>query len=199
MVAATYVQESSGVGIGLIHFCYGSRAGFGWLRCELPPGALDVPCTVFPLPVYKPSESPLLQAGSKVMEGRRIRSRMGACAGPSAAQCEHCLHAERTGSVLSSSVTTWNWCVSLVAGPGSLPSSTVLLPFTQCGWTHAGHWCLWVTLVEHRIMALGFHVITARWIWTATVRMDSIAGSCGPCYMRYHRVGINGLGGHFLQ
>lgn len=70
VVAATYAQKRMKMEVELIHFQYGSRAEGPEVKAvQAVAEALGVKCTLFPLPVYKPSDSPLLQADSPIAGG----------------------------------------------------------------------------------------------------------------------------------
>lgn len=68
-VAACMMIEE-GFDVELIHFEYGSRAQGPEVKAiHAIAERLGVPATVFPLPVYKPSDSPLLRADSTIAGG----------------------------------------------------------------------------------------------------------------------------------
>lgn len=71
VVAAT-MAKNEGYDIELIHFQYGCRAEGKEVNAVTEVAkALGVPLTLFPLPVYKPGDSPLFDASAKVAGGEQ--------------------------------------------------------------------------------------------------------------------------------
>jgi 7-cyano-7-deazaguanine synthase len=198
VVAATYVKKVIGVETELIHFCYGSRAeGPEVIAVQAAADALGVPCTVFPLPVYKPSDSPLLQADSKIAGGEE------------GAEFAHEWVPARNLLLLSvaTAYAEANGFDTIVLGnnleeAGAYPDNEPefiakfndLLPFAVGDGKRMRVMMPVGNLMKHEIVALG-HRIGAPLdkTWSCYRAGEQHCGTCGPCYMRRTAFDINGL------
>jgi 7-cyano-7-deazaguanine synthase len=198
VVAATYVKKVIGVDTELIHFCYGSRAeGPEVIAVQAAADALGVPCTVFPLPVYKPSDSPLLQADSKIAGGEE------------GAEFAHEWVPARNLLLLSvaTAYAEANGFDTIVLGnnleeAGAYPDNEPefiakfndLLPFAVGDGKRMRVMMPVGNLMKHEIVELG-HRIGAPLdkTWSCYRAGEQHCGTCGPCYMRRTAFEINGL------
>ncbi len=198
VVAATYTKNVLGYDTELIHFRYGSRAeGPEVVAVQQVADALGVRCTVFPLPVYKPGDSPLLQADSKIAGGEE------------GAEFAHEWIPARNLLLLSvaTAYAEANGFDTIVLGnnleeAGAYPDNEPefiakfndLLPFAVGDGKHMRVIMPVGNLMKHEIVALG-HKIGAPLdkTWSCYRAGEQHCGTCGPCYMRRTAFEINHL------
>lgn len=198
VVAATVVKNQLNMETELIHFCYGSRA-------EEPEIAsikkvaefLGVKYTIFPLPVYKESDSPLLDKGSIMAGGE--------------AGAEFAYEWVPARNLLLLSVATAyaeaNGFDTLVLGnnleeAGAYPDNEPefiakfndLLPFAIGDGKRMKVIMPVGNLMKHEIVALGHSVGAPMHLtWSCYRYGEKHCGKCGPCYMRRTAFQINHL------
>ena len=198
VVAATYVKNELGMETELIHFCYGSRAEAPEVIAVTRVAQdLGVRCTVFPLPVYKPTDSPLLQADSKIAGGEE------------GAEFAHEWVPARNLLLLSvaTAYAEANGFDTIVLGnnledAGAYPDNEPefiakfndILPFAIGDGKRMRVIMPVGNLMKHEIVALG-HKIGAPLdkTWSCYRAGAQHCGTCGPCYMRRKAFEINDL------
>lgn len=198
VVAATYVKEVLGHDIELIHFQYGSRAEGPEVKAvQAVADSLGVKVTFFPLPIYKPSDSPLLQADSTIAGGEE------------GAEFAHEWVPARN-LVLLSVATAYaeaNGFETLVLGnnleeAGAYPDNEPefidrfndLLDFAVGDGKQLQVIMPVGNMMKHEIVKMG-HDINAPLdlTWSCYRAGEKHCGTCGPCYMRRTAFKINNL------
>lgn len=197
VVAATAAQ-AEGYDVRLLHFMYGSRAeGPEILAIEAVADALEVPYTLFPLPIYKPEDSPLLRKDSKIAGGeagaefahewvpaRNLAMLSVATALAEAGGFEAIIlgnNLEEAGAYPDNEpefIARFNDMLPFAVGDGKRVE--VLMPVGN--------------LMKHEIVALG-HELGAPLArtWSCYRAGEQHCGTCGPCFMRRTAFRINGL------
>ena len=198
VVAATYTKKVLGMETELIHFKYGSRAeGPEVEAVQNVAKELGVPCTIFPLPVYKPSDSPLLQADSKIAGGE------------AGAEFAHEWVPARNLLLLSvaTAYAEANGFDAIVLGnnleeAGAYPDNEPefiakfndLLPFAIASGKRMSVIMPVGNLMKHEIVELGNSIgAPMNKTWSCYRAGELHCGKCGPCYMRRTAFEINGI------
>lgn len=198
VVAAAFAKEALGYEIELLHFRYGSRAEGPEVKAVQAVGErLGVPVTLFPLNVYKKTDSPLLDADSVVAGGEE-----GAEFAHEWVPARNLLllsvataYAEANGF---STIVLGNNLEEAGAYPDNEPEFIQrfndLLPFAVADGKGMQVIMPVGNLMKHEIVALGKQLnapLDATW---SCYRAGSLhCGTCGPCYMRRTAFEINGL------
>lgn len=197
-VVAAAVMKRSGHAVELIHFQYGSRAQ----RPEedavhAVAQALDVPLHLYPLPIYRPEDSPLLQRDSTIAGGEEgaefahewVPARNLVMLSLAAAFAEaRGIHTLALGNNLEEAGAYPD------NEPEFIERFNDLLPFA----VHRGARLRVVmpvgNLMKHEIVALGAEVgAPLHLTWSCYRSGEHHCGTCGPCYMRRAAYRINGL------
>jgi 7-cyano-7-deazaguanine synthase len=198
VVAATYVKERMGMDLHLIHFMYGSRAEGPEVEAVKTVAAhLGAKLTLFPLPIYNKSDSPLLQADADVAGGE------------AGAEFAHEWVPARNLVLLSVAtafaeaqgigiIVLGNNLEEAGAYPDNEPEFIAkfndLLPFAvgdgkrmQVIMPVGNH-------MKHEIVALGHEIAAPMHLTWSCYRAGKVhCGTCGPCYMRRKAFEINNL------
>ena len=198
VVAATYVKRHLGLDTALIHFRYGSRAeDREVVAVQAVAQALGVPCTIFPLLVYKPEDSPLLRADSAIAGGE------------AGAEFAHEWVPARNLLLLSvatafaeangfDTIALGNNLEEAGAYPDNEPEFIArfsdLLPFATGDGKRVGIIQPVGNLMKHEIVALGHQLEAPMHLTWSCYRAGPVhCGTCGPCYMRRKAFEINKL------
>lgn len=197
VVAATYAQRN-GFDIELIHFQYGSRAeGPEVQAVQAVAQALQVPLRLFPLPIYRPEDSPLLRADSAIAGGE------------AGAEFAHEWVPARNLAMLAitTAVAEAGGFDTIVLGnnleeAGAYPDNEPefiarfndLLPFAVADGKRVRVIMPVGNMMKHEIVAMG-HRLGAPLdkTWSCYRAGPVHCGTCGPCYMRRTAFEINGL------
>lgn len=198
VVAATYAQKTLGYDIELMHFMYGSRAQGPEIEAVHAVGKeLGVPVHLFPLPIYKKGDSPLLDHNSTVAGGE------------AGAEFAHEWVPARNLAMLAvaTAYAEANGFDTLVLGnnleeAGAYPDNEPefiakfndMLPFAVADGKQVHVEMPVGNLMKHEIVALG-HQLGAplAHTWSCYRSGEKHCGTCGPCYMRRTAFKINGL------
>jgi len=197
-VAATYSKKVLGYYTELIHFCYGSRAeGPEVSAVKEIAKTLDIKATIFPIPIYKPSDSPLLQSDSKIAGGEEgaefayewVPARNLVMLSVATAFAE----ANKFDTVILG-----NNLEEAGAYPDNEPEFIVkfndLLPFAVGDGVPMQVLMPVGNLMKHEIVALGHHIgAPLDKTWSCYRAGSKHCGTCGPCYMRRTAFQINKL------
>lgn len=197
VVAATTMVDD-GYEVELIHFQYGSRAEGPEVRAVKEVGAFfNIPVTLFPLPVYKPGDSPLLDAGCAIAGGEQ-----GAEYAHEWVPARNLLllavataYAEANGF---STIVLGNNLEEAGAYPDNEPEFinrfNDMLPFAVGDRKSIKVVMPVGNMMKHEIVALG-HQINAPMdlTWSCYRAGEQHCGTCGPCYMRRTAFEINHL------
>ena len=197
-IAATFVKRVLKYETELIHFCYGSRAeGPEVIAVKAVGEVLRIPVIIFPLPIYKPEDSPLLQSDSKLAGGEAgaefayewVPARNLLLLSVATAYAEaHGFDIIVLGNNLEEAgaypdnepefISRFNDLLPFAVGDGK--QVRVIMPVGN--------------LMKHEIVALG-HKINAPLdkTWSCYRAGKLHCGTCGPCYMRRVAFEINGL------
>lgn len=196
VVTATYMQTVLQTEVELIHFMYGSRAEGPEVKAvQAVAKSLGVPCTLFPLPIYKPGDSPLLQADSEIAGGE------------AGAEFAHEWVPARNLLLLSvaTAYAEANGFDTIALGnnleeAGAYPDNEPefidrfndLLPFAVGDGKSVRVMMPVGNLMKHEIVKLG-HEIGAplHLTWSCYRAGEQHCGTCGPCYMRRTAFEIN--------
>lgn len=196
VVAAAYAQKALGYEIELIHFQYGCRAEDPEVHAVQQVGeALGVKTTLFPLPVYKKEDSPLLNSDSAVAGGE------------AGAEFAHEWVPARNLLLLSvaTAYAEANGFDTIVLGnnleeAGAYPDNEPefiarfndLLPFAVGDGKFMEVIMPVGNLMKHEIVALGQTVgAPLHLTWSCYRAGEQHCGTCGPCYMRRIAFQIN--------
>lgn len=196
VVAATYAQQVMHRDIHLIHFMYGSRAEGPEVKAvEAVAERLGVPYTLFPLPVYKKSDSPLLDSDSKVAGGEE------------GAEFAHEWVPARNLLLLSvaTAFAEANGFTQIVLGnnleeAGAYPDNEPefinrfndLLPFAVADGKQMEVRMPVGNLMKHEIVKLGLELgAPLDLTWSCYRAGSQHCGTCGPCFMRRTAFEIN--------
>lgn len=197
VVAATAAQ-AAGYEIELLHFCYGSRAEGPEVRSIADVAeALEVPYRLFPLPIYKPEDSPLLQKDSTIAGGE------------AGAEFAHEWVPARNLAMLAvatalaeaggfDTIVLGNNLEEAGAYPDNEPEFIArfndLLPFAVGDGKKVEVIMPVGNLMKHEIVALG-HQLGAPLdkTWSCYRAGQEHCGTCGPCFMRRTAFAINQL------
>lgn len=198
VVTAAYAKRVLKLDTALIHFRYGSRAeGMEVQAVEAVAKALDVPFTIFKLPVYKPSDSPLLQADSAIAGGEA-----GAEFAHEWVPARNLLllsvataYAEANGF---DTIALGNNLEEAGAYPDNEPEFIArfndLLPFATGDGKRVGIIQPVGNLMKHEIVKLGHSIDAPMHLTWSCYRNGPVhCGTCGPCYMRRKAFEINKL------
>lgn len=197
VVAATWAVRN-GYDTELIHFRYGSRAQAPELEAIMKVGAeLGVATHLFDIPIYKASDSPLLQADSTIAGGeegaefahewvpaRNLVMLSIATAIAESGGFDHLIlgnNLEEAGAYPDNEpefIKRFNEVLPFAVGDGK--RMKVLMPVGN--------------LMKHEIVALG-HKLGAplHLTWSCYRAGKKHCGKCGPCYMRKTAFAINGI------
>ena len=198
VVAATYVKRKLGLDTALVHFTYGSRAESKEIVATADVArALGVPLFIQPLPIYKPSDSPLLQADSKIAGGE------------AGAEFAHEWVPARNLVMLSvatafaeangfDTIALGNNLEEAGAYPDNEPEFIArfgdLLPFAVGDGKHINVIQPVGNMMKHEIVALGHKLGAPMHLTWSCYRNGPVhCGTCGPCYMRRKAFEINKL------
>lgn len=198
VVAATYVKKVLGYDVTLVHFRYGSRAegpevSAIWKVAE----ALGVGLLIRTIDAYEPSDSPLLQADSKIAGGeegaefahewvpaRNLLMLAHATAMAEAKGFDTLVlgnNLEEAGAYPDNEpefISKFNDLLPFAIGDGK--RLEVLMPVGN--------------LMKHEIVALGQKIgAPMDKTWSCYRAGELHCGTCGPCYMRRTAFEINGL------
>ena len=182
----------------LIHFMYGSRAeGPEVVAVQAIGAALGVKVTLFPLPVYKKGDSPLLDPDSKVAGGE--------------AGAEYAYEWVPARNLLLLSVATAyaeaNGFNTVVLGnnleeAGAYPDNEPefiarfndMLPFAVGDGKRVRVIMPVGNMMKHEIVKLGHELAAPMHLTWSCYRAGALhCGTCGPCYMRRTAFHINNL------
>lgn len=196
VVAATFAQKAMSLDVELIHFLYGSRAEAPEVEAvKAVAERLHVPLTLFPLPVYKPGDSPLLDHNSAVAGGEE------------GAEFAHEWVPARNLLLLSvaTAYAEANGFNTIILGnnleeAGAYPDNepefiakfNAMLPFAV-----ADGYPMTVSMpvgnmMKHEIVALGIEIgAPLDLTWSCYRAGQQHCGRCGPCFMRRKAFEIN--------
>jgi 7-cyano-7-deazaguanine synthase len=198
VVAATYAQRALDMDVELIHFQYGSRAeGPEVVAVKAVAEALGVPVTLFPLPVYRKEDSPLLDSDATVAGGeagaefahewvpaRNLLLLSVATAFAEARGIEILVlgnNLEEAGAYPDNEpefIARFNDMLPFAVGDGKRMS--VIMPVGN--------------MMKHEIVALGHQYDAPMDLtWSCYRAGTKHCGTCGPCYMRRKAFAINNL------
>lgn len=197
-IAAVFTKQVLKYETELIHFCYGSRAeGPEVIAVKAVGEALGIPTIIFPLPIYKPEDSPLLQSDSKLAGGE--------------AGAEFAYEWVPARNLLLLSVATAyaeaHGFDTIVLGnnleeAGAYPDNEPefiyrfndLLPFAVGDGKQVRVIMPVGNLMKHEIVALGNKLgAPLDKTWSCYRAGELHCGTCGPCYMRRTAFEINGI------
>lgn len=197
VVAATQ-RVRAGRDVTLIHFEYGSRAeGPEILAVQAAGAALGVPVVRYPLPIYRPSDSPLLQADSAIAGGE------------AGAEFAHEWVPARN-LVLLAVATAYaeaNGFDEIVLGnnmeeAGAYPDNEPefihkfndILPFATGAYKGMNVTMPVGGMMKREIVALGHEIGAPMDVtWSCYRAGEKHCGKCGPCFMRKTAFEINNL------
>lgn len=198
VVSATYAKRVLGMDIELIHFLYGSRAEGPEVKAvQSVAENLDVPLHLFPLPVYRMQDSPLLDPNSALAGGE--------------AGAEFASEWVPARNLLLLSVATAfaeaRGFESLVLGnnleeAGAYPDNEPefisrfndLLPFAVGDGKRMRVIMPVGNLMKHEIVELGNRIGAPMHLTWSCYRAGELhCGTCGPCYMRRKAFEINNI------
>lgn len=197
VVAATMMKRR-GMQVELIHFMYGSRAeGPEVAAIQEIARELDVPLTLFPLPVYKKTDSPLLDHNSQVAGGE------------AGAEFAHEWVPARNLLLLSvaTAYAEANGFGTVVLGnnleeAGAYPDNEPefiskfndLLPFAIGDGKDIQVAMPVGNYMKHEIVKLGMQIgAPLHLTWSCYRAGQRHCGRCGPCFMRRTAFEINGI------
>lgn len=197
VVAATAAQ-AAGYDIQLVHFLYGSRAEGPEVKAvEAVAEALEVPFTLFPLPIYKPEDSPLLRKDSTIAGGE------------AGAEFAHEWVPARNLAMLAvatalaeaggfDTIVLGNNLEEAGAYPDNEPEFIArfndLLPFAVADGKRVEVIMPVGNLMKHEIVALGTELgAPLDKTWSCYRAGEQHCGTCGPCFMRRTAFEINNL------
>lgn len=198
VVAATYVKKVLGCDVTLLHFRYGSRAegpevSAIWKVAE----ALGVGLWIRYLDVYEPSDSPLLQADSKIAGGEE-----GAEFAHEWVPARNLVMLAHATAIAEAkgfdTIVLGNNLEEAGAYPDNEPEFIAkfndLLPFAVGDGKRVQVMMPVGNLMKHEIVELG-HRIGAPLdkTWSCYRAGEQHCGTCGPCYMRRTAFEINGF------
>lgn len=194
---AAAVMKCRGYEVELLHFQYGSRAeGPEDRAVRAIAERLEVPLRIFPLPIYNPKDSPLLQADSTIAGGEE------------GAEFAHEWVPARNLVMLSvaTAIAEANGFETIVLGnnleeAGAYPDNEPefidrfndLLPFAVGDKKIVRVVMPVGNLMKHEIVAKGLEVNAPLDLtWSCYRAGEQHCGTCGPCYMRRKAFEING-------
>jgi len=198
VVSAVYAQKELGMSIHLIHFLYGSRAEGPEVKAvEAVAKELGAELTLFPLPVYSKSDSPLLDPDSKLAGGE------------AGAEFAHEWVPARNLLLLSvatafaeaqgiDTIVLGNNLEEAGAYPDNEPEFIAkfndLLPFAVGDGKRMRVIMPVGNLMKHEIVELGHRIGAPMHLTWSCYRAEELhCGTCGPCYMRRKAFEINGI------
>lgn len=197
VVAAT-AAVGRGDYVELVHFQYGSRAeGPEVLAVQAAAEELGVKCTLFPIPIYDPADSPLLRADSSIAGGEAgaefayewVPARNLVMLSVATA------YAEAKGF---NNIILGNNLEEAGAYPDNEPEfinrMNEVMPFAVGDGKRVRIEMPVGNLMKHEIVKLG-HELKAPLdkTWSCYRAGAKHCGKCGPCYMRRTAFAINGL------
>jgi len=198
VVSAAYAKTRLGYDIELIHFQYGCRAeGPEVQAVQAVAEALGVKVTLFPLPVYKKGDSPLLDADSAVAGGEA-----GAKFAHEWVPARNLLllsvataYAEANGF---DTIVLGNNLEEAGAYPDNEPEFIArfndLLPFAVGDGKFMEVIMPVGNLMKYEIVSLGHEVNAPLHLTWSCYRAGALhCGTCGPCFMRRTAFEINNL------
>lgn len=198
VVSAAFAQKRLGLDIHLIHFMYGSRAEGPEVKAvQAVAQALGAELTLFPLPVYRKEDSPLLDPDSKVAGGEE------------GAEFAHEWVPARNLLLLSvatafaeargiETIVLGNNLEEAGAYPDNEPEFIAkfndLLPFAVGDGKRMKVIMPVGNMMKHEIVALGDEVGAPMHLTWSCYRAGALhCGKCGPCFMRRTAFEINNL------
>ena len=198
VVSAAYAQRELGLDIHLIHFMYGSRAEGPEVKAvQAVAQALGAEITLFPLPVYRKEDSPLLDPDSKVAGGEE------------GAEFAHEWVPARNLLLLSvatafaeargmETIVLGNNLEEAGAYPDNEPEFIAkfndLLPFAVGDGRRMRVIMPVGNMMKHEIVVLGAEIDAPMHLTWSCYRAGELhCGKCGPCFMRRTAFDINGL------
>jgi 7-cyano-7-deazaguanine synthase len=197
-VAATWAVRQAQMETELIHFRYGSRAeGPEVIAVQKIADALRIPLTLFPLPIYRREDSPLLNPDSKIAGGekgaefayewvpaRNLVMLSVATAFAESRGIEHVIlgnNLEEAGAYPDNEpefIARFNDMAPFVVGDGK--RVRVLMPVGN--------------LMKHEIVKMGHDLYAPLNLTWSCYRAGKLhCGTCGPCFMRRTAFKINGI------
>lgn len=196
VVAAT-AAKVAGIEIELVHFMYGSRAEGPEVKAVTAVAeALGVPCRLFPMPIYSPTDSPLLRADSTIAGGEE------------GAEFAHEWVPARNLVMLAiaTALAEANGFDTIILGnnleeAGAYPDNEPefisrfndMLPFAVADGKHVRVEMPVGNLMKHEIVDLGLQLgAPLDKTWSCYRAGEKHCGTCGPCYMRRKAFEING-------
>lgn len=197
VVAATYVQRVLGYKTELLHFLYGSRAQTPEINAvKAVSKALGVRCNFLNVPLYKASDSPLLQANSAIAGGEEgaefayewVPARNLVLLAMATA------YAEANGF---QAVVLGNNLEEAGAYPDNEQEFTErfndILPFAVGAGKRVQILTPVANLMKHEIVELGLRLgAPLDKTWSCYRAGEKHCGKCGPCFMRRTAFKING-------
>lgn len=199
VVSAMFAKVRMGLKPHLIHFCYGSRAEGPEVDAVKQVAAyMDAELTVFPLPIYRKEDSPLLNADAAVAGGEQ------------GAEFAHEWVPARNLVMLSVAtafaeargieiIVLGNNLEEAGAYPDNEPEFidrfNDLLPFAVGANKRMAVVMPVGNMMKHEIVALGAQINAPMHLTWSCYRAGTLhCGSCGPCYMRRKAFEINKMG-----
>lgn len=197
-VVSAAAMKESGYNLHLIHFQYGSRAeGPEVHAVKQVAEALDAKLTLFPLPIYSKTDSPLLDPDSKVAGGEAgaefahewVPARNTVLLAVATA------FAEARGYEV---IVLGNNLEEAGAYPDNEPEFIArfndLLPFAVGDGKRMRVEMPVGNMMKHEIVKLGHQLDAPMDLTWSCYRAGRLhCGSCGPCYMRRKAFAINGF------
>lgn len=201
VVAAAYAKHCLGYNIHLIHFVYGCKAEQKEVdSIKAVAGQLEVGYTIFPMNIYDPEDSPLLD------REQEISSRDSGAAG---AEYAHEWVPARNLVMLSmatafaeakgyDTIVLGNNLEEAGAYPDNEPEFihkfNKLLPFAVADGVDIQIEMPVGNLMKHEIVALGHEIEAPMHLtWSCYSAGDKHCGHCGPCFMRRTAFNINNI------
>ena len=197
VVAAVYAQKLMGMDIHLLHFQYGSRAEGPEVKAvQAVAKALGAELTLFPLPVYRKGDSPLLDPDSAIAGGE------------AGAEFAHEWVPARNLVLLSvaTAFAEARGCETIVLGnnleeAGAYPDNepefiakfNAMLPFAVGAGKRMRVVMPVGNMMKHEIVQMGLQLgAPLDLTWSCYRAGEHHCGTCGPCYMRRTAFEING-------
>jgi 7-cyano-7-deazaguanine synthase len=197
-VVAAAAAQAEGWEVTLLHFCYGSRAEGPEVKAIGDvAAALGADRIVFPLDIYDPSDSPLLQADSKIAGGER-----GAEFAYEWVPARNLVMLSVATAIAEArgfdTIVLGNNLEEAGAYPDNEPEFIArfndLLPFAVGDGKRVRVVMPVGNLMKHEIVALGYQLgAPLHLTWSCYRAGEQHCGKCGPCFMRRTAFEINKL------